>query len=128
MFDRSVRLTGPAPEYPAGVPPTRKAWVEHQRAVDQRHHGADVLAEKSQHEGGICEHTWVVAGDLKDPPSKIGALQAVCLRVFAPAVLNETIPAKRGPCERRPVTWIARDRLLHKTERLMGLLYRRRNH
>ena len=57
----------------------------------------------------------VVAGYLKGSPGEIGVLQAVRSRIFAPIVKKQPKTADRGPGERRPVTRIARDCLLHKT-------------
>src|SRR5205814_1823796 len=69
-------------------PAARVVRVECQCAVNQRHHGADVLAERGQRIGGICQDPWVVAGLLQGSPGEIGALQTVRRRIFAPTVLN----------------------------------------
>ena len=65
-----IGLAGPQPEDAADVPAAREARVERQRAVDQRHHGADVLAEIGQREGGIRQDARVVAGHLAGPAGR----------------------------------------------------------
>src|SRR3954447_3486558 len=52
MLDRDVGLTGHQPEDAADVPAAGVVRVERQGAVNQRHHGADVLAEMGQRVGG----------------------------------------------------------------------------
>ena len=49
-------------------------------------HRADVLAEIAQREGGIRQDARIVAGHFQGAPGEIGALPAVRLRIFAPAV------------------------------------------
>ena len=68
--------------------------------------------------GGIREDARVVAGHFQGPPGEIDALPTVRLRIFAPAVKKQPIAADRRPGECRPVMRIARDRLLHQTQRL----------
>src|SRR6516165_349011 len=128
MLDRDVRLAGPMPEDAADVPPTCEIRIEHEGTVDQRDHGADVLAEIGQREGGIRQDTRIVAAHFQRAPCEIDAFQTIRLRIFAPAVYNEPITAKRGPGEGRPVTRIAFDRLLKQTERLRASPCRRQNH
>jgi hypothetical protein len=53
VFDRNLGLAVPEPQTGADVPPARKARVEGQRAIDQRHHRTDVFAEIRQHKDGI---------------------------------------------------------------------------
>ena len=110
------------------MPAAREVRVERQGTVDQRHHGADVLAEIGQREGGIRQDARVVAGHFQGSPGEIDALQTVRLRIFAPTVKKQPKTADRGPGECGPVTRIARDRLLHKTERLRDLPCRRQDH
>src|SRR5580700_5463789 len=45
MLDRDVGIARPHSEGAADVPTAREARVERECAVDQRHHGADVLTE-----------------------------------------------------------------------------------
>ena len=52
------------------MPAAREVRVERQRAIDQRHHGADVLAEIGQREGGIRQDARVVAGHFQGPPAR----------------------------------------------------------
>jgi hypothetical protein len=98
-----------------------RALICHQGAVDQRHHRADVLPEIGQRLGGICQDARVVAGHFQGSPGEIGALQTVHLRIFAPTVTDQPITAECGPGECGPLTRIARDRLLHRTQRLRDL-------
>ena len=86
MLDREIGLTGPDPENAAHKPAAGEARVERQRTVDQPDHGADVLAEISQHEGGVGEDARVVLPRLERLPSKIAGLAASCLRLLGPAV------------------------------------------
>src|SRR6516165_722632 len=53
VFDRDVGLARPSPEDAADVPAAGVARVECQRAVDQPHHSADILAEIGQCLGSI---------------------------------------------------------------------------
>jgi len=46
MIDRDIGLACPLPEGTADVPAMGKIRVEHQGTVNQRHHGAGILAEK----------------------------------------------------------------------------------
>ena len=103
----------------------RKIRVEREGAVDQRHHRADIFAEIGQRLCGIRQDARIVAGHFQRAPCEIGALQTVRRRVLAPAVDNQPHTADRGPGEGGPVPRIARDRLLHKTERLRDLACRR---
>src|SRR5215469_5045621 len=118
MLDRDAGLAGPNPEDTADVPATREIRVERQGTIDQRYHRADVLAEIGQCEGGIRQRARVVAGHFQGSPREIAALQTVRLPIFAATVNKQSKTAESGPGECRPVMWIARDRLLHKTERL----------
>jgi len=54
MIDRDIRLTRPKPEKTADTPAASLVWVECQCAIDQPYRGADVVAERGQHQGGIC--------------------------------------------------------------------------
>src|SRR3984893_7966695 len=53
MIDCDIRLARPKPEKAADRPAAGVVRVECQCAVDQPHHGADVVAERGQHQGGI---------------------------------------------------------------------------
>ena len=102
MLDRDVGLARPQPECAADKPAAREIRVECQRTIDQRHHGADVLAEIGQRLGGVREDAWVVASPLQGSPCEIGALQSVPLPVFAPVVDEQPITAIRCPGECGP--------------------------
>src|SRR3981081_1842260 len=86
MLDRKIGFTGPKAKDAARIPAAGKAWIECERAVDQGHHGIDILAEGREREGGIGEDARVVPGHLQRPPPAIGALTTARLQVFAPAV------------------------------------------
>jgi hypothetical protein len=58
----------------ADVPAASVVWVERQRTINQRHHGADVLAEIRQHDGGIHQDAGILAGHFQGSPGEIGAL------------------------------------------------------
>src|SRR6516225_7078735 len=68
MLDRDVRLARPKPYIAADEPAAGEIRIERQCAVDQRHHGADVLAEIGQRDGGIRQGDRVVAGHLQVSP------------------------------------------------------------
>src|SRR5438105_1219027 len=104
MLDREIGLTGPEPENAAQIPAVGEARVERQRPVDQPDHRTDVLAEASQHPGGIGEDAWVILPHLKRLPSKIAGLGAGYLRLLGPAVTDEQHVADRRPGKCRPVT------------------------
>ena len=46
MLDRDVGLAGPDPEDAANKPAAGVVRVKREGTVDQRHHGADILAER----------------------------------------------------------------------------------
>src|SRR5438046_2724201 len=128
MLDRNVGLARKQSEVAADVPAAREIRVQRKRTVEQRHHGAYVLAKIGQCLGGVRQDGRVVAGYLQRSPSEIGALQAIRRRIFAPTVLKQPKTAKRGPGERWSVTRIPRDRLLHKMQRFRDLPSRRQEH
>src|SRR4051812_6161575 len=86
MLDRDVGLARPIPQHTTDQPAPRVVRVEGQGTINQRRHGADVLAEISQRESSIRQGARVIAGHLKGSFGEIGALQAVRLRIFAPTV------------------------------------------
>src|SRR5207249_3629267 len=101
--------------------------VERQCTIDQSDHCADILAEKGQRKSGLGESARIIVSHLQGSPGKIAALLTVLPRIFAPAVRAASNIVVRGPSERGTVTWVARDRLLHQTERL-GDRPRRKHH
>ena len=117
MHDRDFGLARPISERAANVPPARETRVERHRTVNQHHHRANVLAEIGERKGGIRQDARIVAAHFEGSPPEIGALQTVPLPVFAPVVEKQPITAERGQGECRPVTGIARDRLLQMTQR-----------
>src|ERR1700746_1087139 len=116
MLDRDVGLPRPIPEGAADVPVAREIRVERERAIDQRHHRADILAEMRQREGRVRQDAWILAANFQCSPCEIGALQPVSLGVVAPAVYNEPNTADRCDSECGPIMRIARDRLAHKRQ------------
>src|SRR5271157_3248199 len=128
MLDRDVGLARPSPEDAADKPASSVVRVEREGSVNQRHHGADILAEIGQRLGGIGQDARVVADHFQGSPREIGALQTVRRPVFAPAVMKQPITAIRGPGECGSVTRIALDRLLEQTERFGHLPCRREDH
>src|SRR6516162_1545608 len=118
MFDRDAGLARPTFEGATDVPAAREIWIKRQGTVNQCHHGADVLAEISKCDGGICQNPWVIASHFKGSSREADALPTIYLSVFTPTVLKQSKTAECTPGERGPVTRIARDRLLHKPERL----------
>src|SRR6516165_11197454 len=73
MLDRDVRLAGPNPEEAADVPAAGVVRIQRQSVIDQRYHGADILAEIGQREGSIREDARVVASHFQGSPCEIGA-------------------------------------------------------
>jgi hypothetical protein len=55
------------------VPAAGVVRIQRQGLVNQRHHGADVLAEIGQREGGIRQDAPIVAGYFQGSPREIGA-------------------------------------------------------
>src|SRR5215469_2652080 len=121
MVHRDVKLARPMSKNAADVPPTGEAGVERQRAIDQHHHGADVLAEIRQRHGSIRKNTRIVASHLQGAAGEIGAFAAVRLWILAPAVHAEAHAADRGPTESRSVMRVTPDGLLKQTECLGNL-------
>ena len=113
MLDRDVELARKQSEGAADVPAARETRVECQGTINQRHHGADVLAEIGQHSSGVHQDARVVAGHFQGSPRESGALQTVRLPIFAPTVEKQSMTVVRGPGECGPKTRIARDRQLH---------------
>ena len=82
MFERDFELACINSQIPAEVPAARVTRIQRQSAVDQSYHGADVLAEEAQREGGICYDDRVVPGHFQRSPRKRGAFEAVTLAIF----------------------------------------------
>src|SRR5262249_933712 len=112
VLDREVRVAREKPEDTADVPTSRKIRVEREGTIDQRYHCVDVLAEIGQGESGIDNNVRIVTGDFQGSLREIDSLAAVPLGVGARAIYAEPVTAHRGPGEGRPITRIARDRLL----------------
>src|ERR1700756_1704343 len=123
-LDCSVKLARKKQENGTDVPAARKARVERQRPIDQRHNRADILAEIGQREGGIGQSARIVTGHLQRPPGEIDTLAAVCRGVGTRPIRLKPKAADRSPSECRPETRIALDRPLEKTERRRDLLRR----
>src|SRR5215471_1529315 len=114
MRDRHVRLPRRHSEDPADVPAAREIRVEREGTLSQCHHGADVLAKIGKRLGSIREDARVVARDFEGSPGEINTLHAMRQRIIATPVEKQPETAIRGPGERGPVTWVARDRLFQK--------------
>ena len=117
MLDREVRLTRQGSEKAANIPAAGEARVDCQRTVYQPDHGAKVLAEVSQHQGGVDEDGLVVLRRLERLPSETDGVATGCVRVFGPAVLDEPEMADR-PGKRRTVMPIDGDRLIEQSQSL----------
>ena len=76
MLDREIGLTGPEPEKAGQISAAGEARVERERPVDQPDHGADILAQSSQHEGGVGKDARVVLPQLERLPSEAAGLAA----------------------------------------------------
>jgi len=124
-LDRKVGLARPKPKDAADVPAACEIRVERQCTVHERRHGVDILAEPSECDGGIGQDSRILTCYLEGSPREISTLQTVRRRILAPIVVHQPLAAGRGPGERRPITWISRDRLLQKVECLRDLLCRR---
>ena len=68
--------------------------------LNQGHHGADILAEIGQRVGGVRQNGRIVSGHFEGSPRKIGALQAVRLRILAPTVKMQPMTAECSPGQR----------------------------
>src|SRR6516162_8775572 len=117
MLDREVGLARGQPEGGADVPTACEIRVQNEGAVDQRYHGADILAEIRQGESGIYNSARIVTRHLQGLPGVTGALAAVLLGVSARPLQAEPVTTHCGVGESGSVSRIARDRLLEKTER-----------
>src|ERR1051326_7135697 len=112
MLDRDVRLARPLPKEAADIPTARIVRVERERAVNQRHHRVNILAEVGKRVGGSDQNEGVVASYFQCPPCIIDTLQAVQLRIFAATVTKQPLAAQGGASERRPIMRGARGRPL----------------
>ena len=112
----------------AEEPAECEARVERERAIDQRRHRAEVLAEIGQYHGGDGEDARIVARLLQCPVGVIDAFQSVRIAVVAPPVTMQLERAQRGPGQREPVVRVAGDRPLRKTQRLRDFPSRRPVH
>src|SRR5208282_2583754 len=128
VLDRDVGLARPQLEEAADGPAAREARVERQGTIDQRHHGADVLAKIGEREGGIRKDACIVTGFPQGPPCEIDALLRVRPPTLAPIVKRQSSTAERGVGECGAVTRITGDRLLYETERLSDLPFRPQDH
>src|ERR1700730_14709755 len=118
VLDRDVGLPGNIPQHGAPHPTAGKAGVEGKRAVDRADGEINVLAKKSEREGGGRKDLgviWVVA---ERPSSEIDALATVCLQIIDPAVHFELMVTKGCQGEGGAVMRIAFDRLPEQVEGL----------
>src|SRR5436309_15953113 len=103
MLDRDVRLARKIPEDAADEPAACEIRVEREGTLDQRRHGADVLSEIGQREGGLRQNARIVAGYFQRAPCELGALQSVSRRIFGPTVHMQPKTAVCGPGQSGPV-------------------------
>src|SRR5215469_5714036 len=93
MLNCGVVPASPNPNIGAEGPPACEARVEKQRAVNQCHHRADVLAEVRQSKRSVCQAAWVIAGHFQCSPREIDALTANC-----PWILPQNIQPMTTDC------------------------------
>ena len=77
MSDRDIGLPRPQSNVAADVPTAREIRVQSERTINQRRHGADILAEIGQRLRGIRESDRIVPGHLEGSSGEIGTLQTV---------------------------------------------------
>ena len=85
------------------MPAARLTRIQRQSTIDQGYHGADVLAEEAQREGGICYDDRVVPGHFQRSPRKRGAFEAVTLAIVEGAKEAEAVIANGRPGECGPI-------------------------
>src|SRR6516165_5843255 len=95
MLDREIMLTGPQPEDAAQKPAAGEARGYRQGAVDQRDHGANILAEIGEYESGVGQDARVVRRHLERPPREIDARTAGSIWPFSPTLSDEPHLAHR---------------------------------
>ncbi len=122
MLDREIVLTGPQPQDTTQKPAAGEARGERQGAVDQRHHGADILAEIGQNKGGVGQDARVVPRHLERLPGKIDRF-AGGLRLFGPALSDEPHLAHRRQGQRRTAVPVDRYRLMEQFQSLEKPLF-----
>src|SRR5215471_13516107 len=96
MLDSEVGLARGQPEGGADVPPAREIRVQSERTVDQRYHGADILAEIRQGESGIDNSARIVTRHLQGLSGETRTLAAVALGVGARPLQAEPVTTQRG--------------------------------
>ena len=112
--DCRVEVARPSSDLSTEEPAECEARVERERAIDQRRHRAEVLAEIGQYHGGDGEDARIVARLLQCPVGVIDALQSVRIAVVAPPVTMQLERAQRGPGQREPGVRVAGDRPLRR--------------
>jgi len=103
MLDRKVGLARALPEVGAYVPAAREIRVQSEGTVDQRYHGADILADIRQGESGINNSARIVTPHLQGLPGEAGVLAAVPLGVGARPLQAQPVTTHRGVGERGSV-------------------------
>ena len=101
VFDRHFELARPKPQAAADVPSAGKARIEDQRAIDQSHHRADVLAEIRQRQRSVDENARIVARHLQRPPGEVSAFAAASKSWLRPSMQSRrqqrAAQARAGP-------------------------------
>ena len=82
MLDRDIELARPNPKSGTDVPAARKARVERKRAIYQRHHRTEILADICQRISGIRQDGRVVPSYCQSPSGEIGSFAFACFRIF----------------------------------------------
>src|SRR3954452_7487187 len=118
MLNREIVLTGSYSQRAAQIPTPCEARVQRERTVDQPNHRPNVLAESSQHGGGIGKDAWIVMRHLKRLSSKIDGPTTACFRSFSPAFSNDPQVAIRCPRQCRAVMLVNGDGLFEQSQSL----------
>src|SRR5215472_1946681 len=108
MGDCQIRLASEIPEHAAVIPAFSKTWIEGERPVHQPKRSINILAKKTEHEGGFAKDVGVVVGDLDGVPGEIEALQTTSLS--CPTVRREEVMTLRRQGKGGAVLRIAFDR------------------
>ena len=118
MLYCQIGLASDQPHGTAGVPAACEARVQQQRAIGQRDHGADVLAEIGERKGGIGQDGGIVAGHLQGPATALHSLAPILFRIVGPTVDIAHNMADRRPGDGRPEIGVALDSPIEQVQHL----------
>src|SRR5713101_4989257 len=93
MLHCQIRLPGPKPEETADVPAARVAWIQGERAIDQKHHRVDVLAESGERHGSVCQNPGIVASYFHGAAPKLNSLLPDILSIRSGGVCGQKMAA-----------------------------------